>query len=114
MPQKWDTNWSSVPVYAEDGFIFSGSEEECRLVRSKAVHSLGNMILLKDKLNTSVSNNSFELKVKGNGKYKGYQEYATLLLAREIVDEYTNGQSEWNEKRIHDRLQTLMKDALII
>ncbi len=114
MPQKWDTNWSSVPVYAEDGSIFSGSEEESRLVRSKAVHSLGNMILLKDKLNTSVSNNSFELKVKGNGKYKGYQEYATLLLAREIVDEYANGQSEWNEKCIHDRLQTLMKDALII
>ena len=43
-----------------------------------------------------------------------YQEYATLLLAREIVDEYAKGQSEWNEKRIHDRLQTLMKDALII
>ena len=114
MPQKWETNWNSIPIYMEDGTVFTGSDEEGRFVRNAAVHSLGNMILLKDKLNTSVSNNSFELKVKGKGKYKGYQEYATLLLAREIVDEYANGQSEWNEKRIHDRLQTLMKDALII
>lgn len=114
MPQRWETNWSSIPVYMEDGSLFSGSEEEGRLVRSLAVHSLGNMILLKDKLNTSVSNNSFEMKIKGNGKHKGYQEYATLLLAREIVDEYADGQFEWNEKRIHDRLQTLMKDALKI
>lgn len=114
MPQKWDTNWSSIPVYSEDGTVFTGSDEDRRSIRSAAVHSLGNMILLKDKLNTSVSNNCFELKVKGNGKHKGYQEYATLLLAREIVDEYANGQSEWDEKRIHDRLQALMKDALII
>ena len=114
MPQKWETNWSSVPIYTEDRKIFSGSKEEGRLIRNAAVYSLGNMILLKDKLNTSVSNNSFELKIKGCGNHKGYQEYATMLLAKEIVDEYTNGQSEWNEKRIYDRLQSLMKDALII
>lgn len=114
MPQKWETNWSAVPVYTEDGSVFSGSDEDRRSVRSEAVHSLGNMILLRDKLNASVSNNSFELKIKGYGKHKGYQEYATMLLAREIVNEYANGQSEWNEKRIHDRLKTLMKDALII
>lgn len=114
MPQKWETNWGSVPVYAEDGSIFSGSDEEGRLVRNAAVYSLGNMILLKDKLNTSVSNNSFMLKIEGNGKYYGYRKYASLLLAREIVEKYDQGQSEWNEKRIYDRLHTLMEDALII
>lgn len=114
MPQKWEPNWSSVPVYAEDGTIFSGSDEEGRLVRNTAVYSLGNMILLKDKLNTSVSNNSFMLKVEGNGKYYGYRKYASLLLAREIVEKYDQGQSEWNEKRINDRLHALMEDALII
>lgn len=114
MPQKWETNWGSVPVYAEDGSIFSGSDEEGRLVRNAAVYSLGNMILLKDKLNTSVSNNSFMLKIEGNGKCYGYRKYASLLLAREIVEKYDQGQSEWNEKRIYDRLHTLMEDALII
>ena len=115
MPQKWETHWKPVPIYTEDGTKFSGSDEEGRLIRNTAVYSLGNMILLKDKLNTSVSNNSFELKIEGNGKYYGYREYASsLLLAREIVEGYDNGQSEWNEKRIHDRLHTLMEDALII
>lgn len=114
IPQKWEANWSSVPIYTEDGAIFSGSDEEGRLVRNAAVHSLGNMILLRDKLNTSVSNNSFEQKINGNEKYSGYREYASLLLAREIVEEYDNGQSEWNEKRIRDRLHTLMEEALMI
>lgn len=114
MPQRWETYWGVVPVYNEDGTEFDGSEEDRRLIRNAAIHNLGNMALLKNKLNISVSNNCFKMKIDGNGKHQGYRPYVTLQLVKEIVEAYDQGQTEWNEKRIRDRLQTLMKDALDI
>lgn len=114
MPQKWEAHWSTIPVYSRDGTEYDSSEDDGRLIRNAAIYNLGNMALLKDKLNTSVSNNCFMMKVDGNGKHQGYRPYITLHLVKEIVEAYDHGQTEWNEKRIYDRLWILMQDALAI
>lgn len=114
MPRKWEKYWSDVPVYNEDGSVFAGAEADKKAVRDKAIQSLGNYALLKEKLNTSVSNRAFDIKINGNGKHKGYRKYTSLLTTGELVDAFDEGKCEWNEKTIRSRAAALIKEAICI
>ena len=114
MPKKWEKYWSDVPVRNEDGSVFAGVDSEKKIVRDNAIQSLGNYALLKEKLNTSVSNRAFATKVNGNGKHKGYREYASMLTTGELVKAFDAGKCEWNETTIHSRAAALIKEAISI
>jgi len=114
MPRKWEKYWSDIPVYNEDGSIFVGAETDKKIVRDKAIQSLGNYALLKEKLNTSVSNSAFDIKINGNEKHKGYRKYTSLLTTGELVDAFDEGKCEWNENTIHNRAAALIKEAICI
>ena len=106
LPKQWQKNWSSVPCYNSDGSLVN-DVDLIKLIRESKKCSIGNMTLLKDKLNASISNSDFKTKIKGNGgtkpKDQGIEVYVGgLLVAKEIVDSYNLNQ-EWNEKYIYAR-----------
>ena len=103
MPQKWQNNedWMTVDSYKEDGSKIDKNDMQSFIEnRNEAVRSLGNFALLTSKLNASVSNGSFEVKVKGNGKKNGAgmkQFAAALSTTLKIVDLYEAG-TPWDER----------------
>lgn len=106
LPKKWKKHWSSVPCYNSDGSLVEDIDL-INVIRESKKMSIGNMTLLKDKLNGSISNSNFKTKIKGNGgnrpKDYGIEMYVGgLLVAKEIVDSY-NINPEWNEKNIYER-----------
>lgn len=106
LPKKWKTNWSNVLCYNSDGSLVEDIDL-INVIRELKIMSIGNMTLLKDKLNGSISNSDFKTKIKGNGGNKpkdyGIEMYVGgLLVAKEIVDSY-NINPEWNEKNIYER-----------
>lgn len=106
LPKKWKTNWSNVLCYNSDGSLVE-DVDLINVIRESKIMSIGNMTLLKDKLNGSISNGNFKTKIKGNGgnrpKDYGIEMYVGgLLVAKEIVDSY-NINPEWNEKNIYER-----------
>lgn len=117
MPKKWHEHWNTVSVvgYNNEDIPYEGKD----MFRTEAVENLGNMTLLKGKLNKKISNMDFATKVEGtidrsNGKEKiipGYIEYIDLKITkRDIVDKYNNGTKVWNEYEIGKRQLALYKD----
>ncbi len=112
LPKKWEKYWKDVRVYNRNEELLQ--EDEIKNTRDGAILSLGNMLLLTSKLNTSIGNNTFEIKIKGNGRYYGYKKYSDLCLTKEIIDEYESGKTIWDERRIFQREQELLSDVLKI
>ncbi len=117
MPKKWNEHWSTVPVVGYNNQPIPFEEKD--MFRNEAVENLGNMTLLKGKLNTKISNMDFATKVEGtidssNGKEKkipGYIEYTDFKITqKDIVDKYNNGTKVWNEYEIGTRQFALYKD----
>ena len=95
MPKKWESNWATLP---------SGVTENDR---NKALKTLGNLMIISDSLNSSISNADWTTKKNGNHKYKGLLKYASDL-------EIWNGAlslPEWNETTISDRADWLAEQA---
>ena len=111
MPVKWNKYWSDVPVLDDQGREMEEDNPDRDGERTKAIYSLGNMILLTSKLNSSLNNREFAVKVNGDGKHSGYSEYGSLLLTKEVVDIYPDA---WNEVTIKERNEKLFKDILNI
>ena len=105
MPQKWKENWINVPAYDENGKIIETIEEK-EIVRRKSIYQIGNMTLLKSKLNSSVSNSSFSEKKSGKNGKLGIDHYSGLLITKEVTNE-----EEWNDLKIYKRTQ-LMEDRI--
>lgn len=102
LPKKWLKNWSDVPCYNSDGTIVTDFSLITTIRENKKL-SIGNMTILKDKLNGSISNGDFKSKIKGNGKNSGIEDFVGgLLVAKEIVEIYESTK-EWNEKSIFKR-----------
>ena len=105
MPQKWIENWpiQTLPVYSENGYVINDPRDAAE-ERSAAVYEIGNMTLLNSRLNTSLSNNTFEVKINGDGKkYKNcVRQLADLYLTKEIIDE-----PSWDERNIRRRTADL-------
>ncbi|MBH0081957.1 DUF262 domain-containing protein [Salinibacterium sp. SWN167] len=102
MPQKWREHWTSTPRLTP--------EQEQK--RDKAVHSLGNLTLVTQALNSSLSNRPWTdsqavgLSVggkTGKGKWSVLDEFNLLVLNKEVLE----SQIEWTEKDIADRAQQL-------
>ena len=114
MPGKWQEFWLDVPVYDANG-VFVQDEEKAKEIRNSLINSLGNMTLLTSKLNTSISNSNFQVKLNGNGRKKGIKQYADLSITKEIflLDDGSERDS-WDEVEIRNRNEWLCDEILSI
>ncbi|NLX82603.1 MAG: DUF262 domain-containing protein [Clostridiales bacterium] len=116
MPKKWIEHWplsSPVVTNVETGEVIDndilGTE-----VRNAAVLEIGNAILLKSTLNSSLRNFNFETKIRGDGKKLGIKHYASsLTLSSEIIDAFEEGK-QWDEVSIRNRTIRLSNEFLNI
>lgn len=115
MPQKWEEYWSNdnVPYVDENGNKITNLAEG-KNRRNKKITSLGNMTLLNGKLNDSISNNSFQKKIEGEGRKAGVKKYASLSITSDDVVAEHDKDGIWNEQKIEDREQKLASEILTI
>ncbi|MBR3078584.1 MAG: DUF262 domain-containing protein [Prevotella sp.] len=90
MPKKYEKNW---PLH--DGF----DEDTRRFL----INTLGNMAMLPQRLNSSISNAPWEVKKEGNKKQSGLIYYASDLVTLKNVIK----KKEWNEETIKERSEWL-------
>ncbi|MBD5419703.1 MAG: DUF262 domain-containing protein [Bacteroides sp.] len=98
MPKKWKP---------ETWPIADPTQTESRNLKLK---TLGNLSILPQTLNSSISNNSWNIKLNGNTKKKGLKEYATGLDTMSFV----LSQTDWNESKIEARADWLFDNARVI
>ncbi len=109
MPQNWQKYWNlnDVPHPRKEKL----SEEEQKKDRSNKIYWIGNMTLLRSKLNSSLSNYDFQRKMEGEGRKKGIKNYADLSITKDdIVNPYNNGDHTWNEIKIEERTDKLKRE----
>ncbi|MFB6200073.1 MAG: DUF262 domain-containing protein [Candidatus Nanohaloarchaea archaeon] len=85
MPQKWERNWE-LPG--------EKPREVETMERDEIKNTIGNLTVLTDELNPSVSNSGWE------DKKQAIEEHTVLRLNQELVD---NWEDEWNEDTIEER-----------
>ncbi|OHU83337.1 hypothetical protein BKN38_05465 [Helicobacter sp. CLO-3] len=96
MPQKWQEHW---------GDIGKNNEKAESLI-----YQIGNMTLLRSKLNTALSNLDWQTKLHGDGKARNYiGKNADLLITRELLNK-----KEWDENEIKKRTEQFIKDFIEI
>ena len=100
MPIKWEEHWSFDKVPHPDNTL---TEIEKRKDREEKIYWLGNMTLLRTRLNTSLRNYDFEHKINGEGRKKGMRKYGDLLITKEIIEKFDQGDKIWNEEKIENR-----------
>ena len=94
MPQAWNTtNW---PLQNE-------TDNEIIAQRERAIHSIGNLTLVNNHLNPSLSNASWD------SKRKALADHSVLFLNKHLV---TNGPLVWNETEIKKRAEWLCHKAI--
>ena len=98
MPQKWGQNWELPKV---------DDQTQAKLDREHLIHTIGNLTLVNDRLNPTLSNRAWEDKEGKEGKRKIMHNHSNLFLNKEIVKA-----KEWNEERIKARTVDLCKVAI--
>lgn len=93
LPRSWQTSWPVDGIRAE-------------LDRADHVHRLGNLTLLTESLNSSVSNGPW---LGEKGKWAKLEKYDVFLMNREIRRVSVDG---WDERRIDERTLAMV-DLLI-
>jgi hypothetical protein len=102
MPQKWRQRWKSPTPLTPD--------DESK--RDKAVHTLGNLTLVTQALNSSLSNRPWtdaeaagltDGGQAGKGKWSVLDQFNLLLLNKEILEH----QAAWTEQNIAERATEL-------
>ena len=83
MPISWETNW---PIPSDVDV------EPAREYRNRIVHTIGNLTLVNQKLNSSLSNAHWEQKLDG------LLDHSVLTLNSEL-----RNQPNWSEDTIRDR-----------
>lgn len=112
MPIKWQEYWNFDKVPHPDKKL---SPEEQKNDRDEKIRWLGNMTLLKSKLNKSIQNADFQTKILGKDKKKGIKHYADLLITRnDIVELFESGDRVWNEEKIKNRTLKLKSEIIQI
>lgn len=109
MPQRWEEFWNlkDVPHPKKDQM----SEDEQRQDRNNKIYWIGNMTLLRSRLNSSLKNYDFQRKVNGEGKKRGIKSYADLSITKEdIVKPFDEGDKIWNEEKIVQRTEKLKNE----
>lgn len=99
LPQAWEEHWvPPAPEELDDSAAEAWREEwieEHREERTTALHSLGNLTLLTQPLNTSVRNGPWST------KRSSIDEFSAFRLNRDIV--LRHGADAWDEARIAQR-----------
>lgn len=91
MPKKWRNNWDNLPVGTDENF------------RDYKLLTLGNLTLVKGKLNSSMRDSNWEK------KKESLRIFSTL---RQTTD-YTT-KSDWNESEMTERAENLFQSAIQI
>ena len=100
MPKKWKETWDK-----------TGLSEECIRERDEKLWTLGNLAIIPFRLNSSISNARWEVKLAGNGKKKqGLKECASGLVT---LNKYLDF-SAWTEQSIRDRATDLYEKAVSV
>ena len=89
MPQTWQENWSNI-----------GKNEE---TANELIYQIGNMALLKSKLNTAIQNNNWDK------KREEIQKHAMLKITQEVTKNRA-----WNKNKIEERSEKIFNDFLKI
>lgn len=116
MPQSWEKYWpvTSPCVVDTNTCEHIDDEEKAAAARRSAIYEIGNMILLMSSLNASLHNYELSRKIKGEGRKRGIEHYASNLS---ITWDILNACSQtyiWNEKLIRDRTDMLADEVLKI
>lgn len=93
MPQSWETNWP-LPAGTAD-------EEEAAVNRDRLLHTFGNLTLITQELNSSVSNAAYSVRRPEITKQSALQ-----------LNAYFQEVSEWDEAAIVKRGEHLFETAL--
>lgn len=96
-------SWNDVASYQVDGMT-----DEQRDERNRAIHRFGNLTLLTQPLNSSVSNGPFDAWEKEKGETKEGKR-ARLGQSALLINTYFNGRypDTWNDQAIADRAGAL-------
>lgn len=100
LPQKWQSSQWTAPAAEINESGEDGLEQRARMMQT-----IGNLTLTTQPLNSSLSNDRWELKRAALGKWTG------LALNRELLDHVP---VEWNEKAIYERSVRLSEYAMNI
>lgn len=111
MPQSYRSKWglTAVPLARKDSNGIDLTLEQLNDYRYRSIFEIGNMTLLKQKLNSIVSNESFNVKKNGNGRAKGINSFPQLTVCTEITSK-----NVWNEDEIESRTRSLATELLTI
>ena len=100
MPIEWREHWNFDKVPHPSNSLTKIEKEKDR---EEKLYWLGNMTLLRSRLNASLRNYDFERKINGEGRKKGIRHYADLLITKDIVERFDQGDKTWNEEKIENR-----------
>ena len=92
MPVSWRANW---PLPESDNELDTAS------ARNRLIHTIGNLTLIRGRLNSKLSNASWDSKRKTLG------QHSTLSLNKEFMDETAT--PDWNEESIQARSRRMAK-----
>lgn len=97
MPQRWRAKWE---------VLWNTDEDEAKAAtRNRVLHELGNLTLVTQKLNTKVSNGSWETKVAH------FQEVNDVVLTNDVIQ---SAPVNWDENQIAERTSDLIESILKI
>ncbi|MBZ9916584.1 MULTISPECIES: DUF262 domain-containing protein [unclassified Mesorhizobium] len=103
MPQKWRDHWP-----------FDG-DESGRVNRDRALHGIGNLTLVSNALNPSLSNSAWTMPPRADGKPNGksvaLKAHSKLQLNAKLLDRWPD---VWSEAQIIERANALFETALLI
>lgn len=100
MPQKWKDGWPIPGYEATEVDELDPAYRAKVLARNLVVDKLGNLTLLTQKLNSSVSNGPYSVKMPA------LRAHSSLSLNRDL-----NAWGSWDETTIRDRAEALFKVA---
>jgi len=99
MPKKWENTWDK-----------TGLDEIIIKERNVRLYSLGNLTIIPGKLNTSISNNTWQIKLNGKSGKPGLLSAASGLVT---LDPYLK-LSEWDEEQMIERANDLYAKVLSV
>lgn len=105
LPQAWEEHWTAPPPAGLDSAQVLAWREQWLTDhvahRNQIVHSIGNLTLLSEPLNESVSNGPW------GQKLSSIDEFSSFRLNRDIVQR--QGANGWHDETIHSRSAELVE-----
>lgn len=101
MPQGWRQHWP-LPI---------GAPSDAPEVRDRVVQTLGNLTLVNDRLNPSMSNGPWTSEDPTQSKRHGLSEHSVLLLNREVLK---MAPEQWDENLVRQRSTVLFESIASI